>query len=132
MSNVKLKHLADFEWAGVARYIVYVSAASGLQEINSNHVNSFPLARLGPEALLKQKKRVLLILAGNRTGIERFVGRYKAELTRDELSVLRSLYFQYRDNEQTVRDHIGVVGQIIVEIEVGILQSKEIDNDGLF
>lgn len=133
MSSNELKSLADFEWASVARYIIYISSAAGLKEINSEHVFSFPLARIGPDRLLRQKKRVLLLLKGNRSCIERFVGVYRSELNDDELAVLRGLYLQYKDNEETVEGHIGVIEECIVEIEVGILQSKEgVENDMQF
>ncbi len=128
MSN-ELKHLSDYEWAGVARYIMYISNAAGLREINSNHVISFPLARLGPDKLLKQKKRALLLLVANKAAIERFVGAFRAELDDDELAIMRSLYLQYKGNEETVREHIAVIETCIVEIEMGILQSKEVDDD---
>ncbi len=129
VSYKDLKFLADFEWASAARYIVYITRAAGLSEINSNHVISFPLARIGPDRLLKQKKRVLSVLKGNKAGIERFVGAYRAELNASELTILRSLYLQYKDNEETVRGHISVIEECMVEIEIGILKSKEEGED---
>lgn len=129
MSSSKLLSLSDFEWASTARYIMYISSMTGLKEINSNHVISFPLGRLGPEKLLKQKENVLALLEANKASIERFVGERSAELDSDELAVLRSLYMQYKGNAETVRGHIDIVGTCLVEIELGILQSKEVDED---
>ncbi len=129
MSDSKLLLLSDFEWASTARYIVYISSIARLKEINCNHVVSFPLGRLSPEKLLKQKGSVLFDLEANKTKIERFVGEHKADLDVNELAVLRSLYFQYKNNAETVRGHIDIVKTCIEEIEVGILQSKEVDAD---
>ncbi len=129
MSNEKMLSLADFEWASTARYIVYISSIANLKEINSNHVISFPLGRLGPEKLLKQKERVLFVLEGNKVSIERFVGERRSELDENELAVLRSLYMQYKSNIETVKGHIEVIGTCMVEIELGILQSQEKEED---
>lgn len=133
MSEEKLLSLAVFEWASVARYIVYISSIAHLEEINSNHVISFPLARLGPDKLLKQKKGVLQALEDNKRHIERFVGEHRAELGDDELAVLRTLYLQYKGNAGVVREHIDIIRTCLVEIELGILQSQEVnDGDQLF
>ncbi len=133
MSSEKLLSLEDFEWASTARYIVYISGIANLREINSNHVISFPLGKMGPAKLLKQKERVLSLLEGNKTSIERFVGKRKNELDVNELAVLRCLYVQYKGNIETVKGHIEVIGTCLVEIELGILQSQEVDeNDQLF
>ncbi len=129
MSGVKVLSLSDFEWASAARYVMYISGVAGLKEINSNHVNSFPLGRLGPDKLLKQKECVLFVLEGNKSKIERFVGEYRNDLGREELAVLRSLYMQYKDNAEVVRGHIGVIGTCLVEVELGILQSQEVSDD---
>lgn len=129
MSDQKLLPLAAFEWASVARYIIYISSIANLKEINSNHVVCFPLARMGPGKLLKQKEAVLLVLEGNKRNIERFVGEHKAELGCDELAVLRTLYMQYKGNAGVVREHIDITHTCLVEIELGILQSQEVDGD---
>lgn len=133
MSERKLLSLADFEWASAARYIIYISSVANLKEINSNHVVSFPLAKMGPEKLLSQKEAVLLALEGNKSSIERFVGEHRGDLAAEELAVLRSLYMQYKGNVEIVRGHIGIIGTCLVEIELGILQSQEVgSDDGLF
>lgn len=129
MSEKKLLKLADFEWASAARYIIYISSIANLKEINSNHVISFPLARMGPGKLLKQKESVLVALEGNKSSIERFVGEHKADLDPEELAVLRSLYMQYKGNAEIVRGHIGIIATCLVEIELGILQSQEVGSD---
>ena len=131
MSGESILSLADFEWASTARYIVYISSIANLEEINSNHVICFPLGRLGPDKLLKQKERTLMRLEANRARIERFVGDRQNQLDENELAVLRSLYVQYKGNIETVKGHISVIGTCMVEIEFGILQSKEDDNDDL-
>ncbi len=133
MSSSKLLSLSDFEWASTARYIMYISSMAGLKEINSNHVMSFPLGRLGPDKLLTQKENVLSLLEANKAGIERFVGEHSGELDSDELAVLRSLYMQYKGNAETVRGHMDIIGTCLVEIELGVLQSEEAtDEDALF
>lgn len=129
MSDKKLLPVAAFEWASVARYITYVSSIANLKEINSNHVICFPLARMGPQKLLKQKEAVLLVLESNKKNIERFVGERRTELGCDELAVLRTLYMQYKGNAGVVLEHIDVIHTCLVEIELGILQSQEVDGD---
>jgi len=116
-----LKSLADFEWASAARYIIYVSSVAGLSEINSKHVVSFSLSRLGPGKLLRQKQRVLILLESNKQNIERFVGECKPQLGENELAILRSLYLQYKSNIETVRGHIGCIGECVVQLEEALL-----------
>lgn len=132
MSSSKLKPLSDFEWASVSRYISYISSIASLQEINSNHVISFPLSRVGPEKLLKQKGRVLIALEGNKASVERFVGEHRSELDDNELAVLRTLYMQYRDNIETVKAHIDFAETCIVELELTLLQARGVSEDALF
>jgi len=133
VSKKKLLALSDFEWASVARYIMYISSMADLKEINSNHVVSFPLARVGPDKLLKQKECVLLVLEANKRGIERFVGEHRLELDKDELAVLRTLYMQYKASAEVVKGHIDIIGTCLVEIELGVLQSVEVgDDEALF
>ncbi len=124
-----LRSLADFEWASATQYIVYISSVAGLSEINSNHVISFPLARLGPEKLLKQKHRVLVLLKGNKRSIERFVGERKSQLDENELAVLRALYVQYKSNIETVEAHISFILECIAEVELSLLNSQEKTED---
>jgi hypothetical protein len=125
VSGGKLLTLSDFDWASAASYIIYVSGVAGLREINSNHVISFPLARLGPVGLLKQKTRVLALLEGNRESVERFVGEYKVSLGKRELAILRTMYLQYKDNIQTVKGHIEVIGICVAEVELDLLRFGE-------
>ncbi len=133
MSKSKLLTLSDFEWASAANYIIYISLVAGLREINSNHVISFPLARLGPEKVLKQKKRVLALLEENKANVERFAGEHRGDLGSNELAILRTLYLQYKGNIETVTDHISVIGVIVAEVEQDLLQFGEEDvEDELF
>ncbi len=125
----QLKSLADFEWASATQYIIYVSSVARLSEINSSHVISFPLGRLGPEKLLKQKQRVLILLEGNKKSIEQFVGERKSQLDENELAVLRSLYVQYKGNIETVKGHIEYIGECVVELELSILKLQEKKDD---
>lgn len=121
MREKKLLSLVDFEWASVARYIHYISSITGLKEINSNHVISFPLGRLGPHKLLKQKERVLLVLEENKRLVERFVGEHRDHLSDKELAVLRTLYMQYRSNVEMVEGHIDTIENCVVEAELFII-----------
>ncbi len=109
MADRKLKRISDFEWASVTQYLVYIASAAKLEEINSDHVNSFPLARLGAGLMALRKKRVLVKLRGNKEKLERFAGEFKGELGESEISVLRSLYVQYKRDIDTVEKHIRVV-----------------------
>lgn len=129
MSKSKLKKLSDFEWASACKYILYISAIAGLREINSSHVISFPLARLGPEKMLKQKRAALAVLEGNKSAIERFVGEHKSSLDDNELAVVRTLYLQYRDSAETVKGHIGFAEECVVELELALLQARENEAD---
>lgn len=117
MSGEKFRPLSDFEWASVARYIIYVSSAAGLKEINSSHVTSFSMGRLGPEVVLKQKLRVLALLKENQESIESFAGEYKDELDAAEMSVLRSLYLQYKNDIETVQAHVVFARGCISDIK---------------
>lgn len=132
MSDAKLLKLCDFEWASTARYIMYISAIAGLKEINSSHVISFSLARLGVDKLIKQKKAVLVLLEGNKRKIERFVGEHKDDLDGNEIAVLRSIYVQYSSSEVTVREHIDFAEQCMAEFEVARLDLQVEEKDDLF
>ncbi len=130
MSDKKpLKSLADFEWASATQYITYISSVARLSEINSNHIVSFPLGRLGPDKLLKQKQRVLILLEGNKKNIERFVGERRSQLDENELAVLRSLYVQYKGNIETVKGHIKCIDECMVELKLSLLKLKEKQED---
>lgn len=110
MSKVsKLKSLSEFEWASVAQYMIYIASVAHLAEVNNDHVISFPLARIGPERLLRRKQKVLAVLELNTGNIERFVGSHSDDLEDGELSVLRTMYMQYRNGAVIVREHIRVV-----------------------
>lgn len=133
MSDKKLLSLSDFEWASAARYIVYISSMANLKEINSNHVISFPLGKLGPDKLLKQKRRALILLEGNLSAIAAFVGEHQHDLGVNEMAVLRTLYVQYKNSMKTVTGHIKVIGALMIEVELGLLQSPEVsEDDALF
>lgn len=133
MLNDSSVSLSSFEWASVSQYLVYVSSAAGLEEINSNHVTSFPLARLGPGKVIRQKERVLAKLRWNQRHLERFVGARKDGLENSEKAVLRSMYLQYRRNIETVEDHLriaGMYGESVVNSQ--FQESKEVEDDLLF
>jgi len=129
VSSKKVLSVSDFEWASAAKYIIYISAIAGLEEINSNRVVSFPFGRIGPDKLLKQKERTLVVLEANKRAIERFVGEHKHDLGEKELTILRSLYFQYKTGEETVKGHIRAIGDYMVAIEMQVLRSEEEGED---
>lgn len=126
-----LKRLKDFEWASVTQYIIYISSVAGLKEVNPRHVVSFPLGRLGPDKLLKQKRRVLLLLEGNKACVERFAGSCESELDENEMAVLRSIYLQYRSSIETVSRHIFLLTTCLTGTQLSILQSEEEAQDDL-
>ena len=109
MQERKLQPISAFEWASVAQYVVYISGAAGLKEVNSDHVLCLPLARIGPEKLLSRKMRVALVLKSNLRSLEGFVGRFEAELEVNEISVIRGMYRQFRDNLETVSGHMEII-----------------------
>lgn len=133
MASGKLLTLSDFEWASAVHYIVYISRVAGLREINSNHVISFPLGRLGHEKLLKRKERVLASLEENRASIERFAGEKREELGDDELAVIRTIYLQYKANIETVKGHIEAIEVCLSEVRADIFHlTGEDDNEPEF
>lgn len=109
MTSEKLLSLSDFEWASAARYIVYISKVAGLKEINSEHVNSLPLGRLGADKLLKQRGTILKTLEGNISKLEIFTADNKGDLDANELAIIRSVYIQHRDSIKTVKAHLEVI-----------------------
>lgn len=113
----KLRRLNEFEWASVAQYVIYISSLVGLEEMRADDVISFPLARLGPLKVIARKERCLDVLEGNKKLIERFVGENEPELDDDEISVLRSLYIQYRDSALVVRGHLRVAELYLAELD---------------
>ncbi len=117
MTGEKLKSLSEFEWASVAQYMVYISITAGLKEVDSSRVISFPMARLGTVAVLKRKKGTLLLLNENRKRIERFADEYKDQLSANEMSVLRSLYLQYKKGAEMVQGHIDIAESWIEELD---------------
>lgn len=130
MSDVgQLKPLSAFEWASVSQYIVYISSVAGLKEFNSNDLISFPLAKIGAEKLLSRKERLLVLLRGNKKRIERFVGDRKEELGEGELSVLRSMYLQFKRSIETVEEHIRIAGLYQEVAGTGLFPSEETQDD---
>lgn len=126
----QLKPLSAFEWASVSQYIIYVSSVAGLKEFNSNDVSSFPLARIGPNNLTARKERLLTLLKGNKKSIERFVGARKEELGAPELSVLRSMYLQFKHSVETVEQHLEIA-RMYQELSGPGLLSTQGDEDEL-
>lgn len=110
--TVQYKGLASFEWASVAQYLVYVSSASGMSEINFSHVISFPYAKLGGQSLKKRKVRLLALLRENMRCLQVFAGRLKDDLTPEELGVLRSLYKTYKLHCETVEKHLELIDRL--------------------
>lgn len=126
-----LKRIADFEWASVAKYLMYISAAMELKEISSQRVTSFPLTRLGPERVLKQKWSVEKLLEWNISAVERFVGSRKDELGKHELVVLRGLYIQHKCNLETVKEHIRSAEFYRASVDVRLFEIEEGEEDEL-
>lgn len=126
----QLKPLSAFEWASVSQYIVYVSSVAGLKELNSSDLISFPLARMGPMKLVARKVRALAALEGNKEQIERFVGRYEGELGDSEMSVLRSMYLQFKRSAEMVEEHIRVACLYLdVEVPEALFELEAIEDD---
>ena len=124
-----LKHIADFEWASVGRYMAYISGVMELKEISSHRVVSFPLSRLGPVTVLKQKRATARTLQANICALEVFVGERKKELESEELVVLRGLYIQYKCNLDTVREHIRSAEFYRASVDVSMFEVVEEDED---
>lgn len=129
MPNEKLHPLSAFEWASVSQYIVYISSVAGLEEINSDRVVSFPMARIGPDSLIVRKEKTLKVLERNVSRLEKFAAFKSEELGPYELSVLRSLYIQYRNNISTVKDHLRTARIYVDDERAGLFPVKEGDDD---
>lgn len=128
MSDARsLKPLSAFEWASACQYIVYVSSVAGLEEINSSHVVSFPLCRMGAEKLVGQKERVLRSLVENRRSIECFADVNRGELGSGEMSILRSMYVQFRDWILIVEEHLRVANLYLEEPEPDLFEASEVE-----
>jgi len=124
----QLKPLSAFEWASVSQYIIYISSVARLVEVNSNDVVSFPLAKIGPKKLAARKERVLALLKSNEKQIERFAGARKEELGDSEMSVLRSMYLQFKRSAETVEEHLRIA-RLYEEVSGAELFSVEEDED---
>lgn len=107
VADLKLLSISSFQWASVAQYMVYISGAAGLHEINTDHVYSFPLARLGVERLVNQKRKVLGLLSSNLQSLERFAFRCKGDLEENEMAVIRGLYRQTKTCIELAERHIN-------------------------
>ena len=107
MTDLKLVSISSFQWASVAQYMVYISGAAGLHEINTDHVYSFPLARMGGERLVNQKRKVSGLLSENLQSLERFAGCHKDDLEESEMSVIRGLYRQTKMWIELIEGHIN-------------------------
>lgn len=129
MPDKKLQPIAAFEWASVAQYLVYISSRVGLAEINSQDVLSFPLARLGPDKLLRRKERALKMLEANIARLERFVGHVGDDLGPHELAVLKGMYTQYRGNIEMVKVHIETAKNYKVKCAELFPETEEEDNE---
>lgn len=129
MGERKLIPISAFEWASVAQYIVYISGAAGLQGINSSHVLCLPLAKMGPEKLLARKMRVDFVLKSNLKGLEVFVGRFKDELEPGEISVIRGMYRQFKDNLETVNGHMKIIEDFARTEYTGLYDQEEEKDD---
>ncbi len=132
MQERKLQPISAFEWASVAQYVVYINGAAGLKEVNSDHVLCLPLAKIGPEKLLARKMRVALVLKSNLRSIEGFVGRFEAELEANEISVIRGMYRQFRDNLETVAGHMELIEDFARTEYTGFYDQEEEKDDTPF
>lgn len=109
----KLKTISDYEWASVARYIVYVSACAGLIEISSDAIYSFRIGQSGPASLVRRKKRARDCLTKNMELISEFVARNDDELQDDERGVIRGMYRTQAEGWSTVEGHIAHAEAIV-------------------
>lgn len=132
MQERKLQPISAFEWASVAQYIIYISGAAGLKEVNSGDVLCLPLAKIGPEKLLSRKMRVALVLKSNLRSLEGFVGRFEDELEDNEISVIRGMYRQLRDNLETVSGHMELIEDFARTEYTGFYDQEEEKDDTPF
>lgn len=109
MSSSETNSLSSYEWASAAQYIQYVSRVAGLEEINSDHINSFSLSRHGPDFLIARKNRTLASLLTNMVALEQFVTCVEGHRKSDELAIIRTMYVQFRRACEKVEEHIGKI-----------------------
>jgi hypothetical protein len=124
----KYKSMADFEWAGVCRYIRQVETMADLREVADNAVYSFPIARVGIDKMRRAKERTRSILKTNLQKLETFVGMMKGELTCGERSVLRSHYRQMKSALSTVEYHLEVADKYVEAYQIELM-NEEVPND---
>lgn len=129
MEERKLLPISAFKWASVSQYIVYIGGAAGLQEVNSGYVLCLPLTRVAPAKLLARKMRVALILKANLKSLERFVERFKAELEPGEMSVLRGMYRQFKNNLETVEGHMETIEDFAQASNKAMFEQSEEKDD---
>jgi len=132
MSDKRLQPISAFEWASVTQYIVYISGVAELLEINSSHVERLPLATLGPAKLLSRKLKMSVVLKSNLRRLERFAERFKDELDKNELSVVRGMYRQYKNNLETVQRHLEVIEDYARAVDKSMFEQSEAEDNAPF
>jgi hypothetical protein len=128
--------VCDFEWASVARWLVWASDYMQLKEINWSHVTDFSL-RDGLGRVKSRKKRVLERITENLSKIERYASGLKQGAKKGldvdtELVALRSLYSQHMDAKLTVSDQLDRVehlGKLSEKAIPSLFEEEEADDE---
>lgn len=131
MADRPLKGLADFEWASVAQYLVYIEATAKLKPLSEAQIYNFPLARLGPEKLIAQKRRTKHSIEANLSNLASFVGKFSDDMTDEEKVVLRSLYRTIKGSLETVTEHLETAKGLKKLDQLTVLASTEDTEDEL-
>jgi len=132
MSDEKLQPISAFEWASVTQYIVYISGAAQLLEVNSDHVRCLRLSKKGANTLLSQKLRMSVILKTNLRRLEGFVERFRGQLESTELSVIRGMYRQLKDNLETVERHMKTIENFAKSSNKDMFEQSEAEDETPF
>lgn len=100
-----IRSIQDYEWGSVGQYMRWVEHVLGLVDIDSSHVLSFPLGKLGVEKLVARKLRTEAVLRDNLEKISTFVQNHENELQESERVVLRTIYRQTLNWAKTCEEH---------------------------
>jgi len=124
------KSIADYEWASLGRYVMWLEVQLGLNIINSDHVNSFSISRDGTDRLIAKKVRTEARIRENMDQLEKFIRSHGDELGVHELSVIRSFYRTLRMNAETCREHADVARTYAKSV-LTLFDVEEETNDSL-
>jgi len=73
-----------------------------------------------------------VVLKSNLRRLERFAERFKDELDKNELSVVRGMYRQYKNNLETVQRHLEVIEDYARAVDKSMFEQSEAEDNAPF